>query len=67
MLLRLYKGENRKNDNKTISVLTSVYNTIQEIEVKGEKNCAYVVGICNVIKQHIQELQTTGDVKDDNK
>ena len=45
------------NDNKEIlNVLTSIYNTLQELEVKGEKNCSYILGMCNAIKKQIQEL-----------
>ena len=43
-------------DNKTITLLTSIYNTLQDIEVKGEKNCGYILGLSNAIKKHLQEV-----------
>lgn len=44
------------DNNKTIELLNGIYNTLQEIDVKGEKNCAYIIGMCNAIKQHVKEL-----------
>jgi len=45
------------NDNKEIlNVLSGIYNTLQDLEVKGEKNCSYILGMCNVIKKQIEEL-----------
>jgi hypothetical protein len=39
-----------------LNVLSGIYNTLQELEVKGEKNCSYILGMCNVIKKQIEEL-----------
>ena len=43
-------------DSKTLNLLTSIYNTLQDIEVKGEKNCGYILGLSNAIKKHLQEV-----------
>lgn len=43
--------------NKTIILLKGIYNTLQDIEVKGEKNCSYIIGMGNAIMQHIEELK----------
>lgn len=43
--------------DKTVILLESIYSTLQDIEVKGEKNCSYIIGICNAIKQYIKELE----------
>ena len=48
-------------DNKNILLLDTIYNTLQEIEVKGEKNCSYILGISNLIKKNIQEMRATQD------
>ena len=42
-------------DSRTINLLTSIYNTLQDIEVKGEKNCGYILGLSNAIKKYLQE------------
>lgn len=44
------------NNNEILNVLTGIYNTLQELEVKGEKNCSYILGMCNAIKKQIEEL-----------
>ena len=44
-------------DTKTITLLTSIYNTLQDIEVKGEKNCGYILGLSNAIKKYLQESE----------
>lgn len=43
-------------NNEILNVLTGIYNTLQELEVKGEKNCSYILGMCNAIKKQIEEL-----------
>ena len=48
-------------ENKTILLLENIYTTLQDIDVKGEKNCGYIIGICGAIKQHIQELKNIQD------
>lgn len=50
--------------DNTIVLLQNIYKTLQEVEIKGEKNCAFILGICSAIKQHIQDLET-GSVQDD--
>ena len=42
--------------NKTVVLLESIYNTLQDIEVKGEKNCGYILGLSNAIKKYLQEV-----------
>lgn len=41
---------------KTIELLNNIYITLQDIEVKGEKNCGYIHGISLAIKNHLREL-----------
>lgn len=43
--------------DKTVILLNNIYNTLQEIEVKGEKNCSYILGLSNAIKSHLKELE----------
>lgn len=43
--------------DKTTLLLNNIYNTLQDIEVKGEKNCSYILGICNAIKKYLEESE----------
>jgi len=56
-----------KTMEKTISLLEGIYNTIQELEIKGEKNCSYITGISGAIKQHVQEMKEKGASENDTK
>lgn len=45
------------DNQQTITVLSNIYTTIQDLEIKGEKNCSYIIGLSTLIKKHIQELE----------
>lgn len=45
------------DNQKTITVLSNIYTTIQDLEIKGEKNCSYIIGLSTLIKKHIQDLE----------
>lgn len=47
--------------DKSIILLNNIYNTLQDIDVKGEKNCAYIVGICNAIKTYLKEVESDSE------
>ena len=47
-----------EDKTKTINLLEAIYNTLQQLEIKGEANCSYIVGTSTAIKQYIKELKS---------
>lgn len=47
------------NNSEIKGILTNVYLTLNELDVKGEKNITYLAGVFNAIKNIIDNIDTT--------